>query len=194
MDLHCACLEVAWGGAREPRETYQRSCSCVTPGSMQGILQVPHLIFTTSKRGWYYHSCFPVNVTEAQKEQRILYKVTELVSDRGRTWISSLSQWLPAVINVVSQQYHIVRKTSFKYLRLQTSLGWVQMTSKFKTLILKTQSSSLLAFWTFPLVHPSQRVNSSNYLSSQTEDLAHASCHCPVFSVVHLPTSQFEFI
>lgn len=151
-----SCMGWGKGTQRDlPRFLVMRSWSC------KAFYKYAHLIFTTSKRGWYYHSCFPVKETEAQKEQRILYKVTELVSGRGRTWISSLSHWLPAVINVVSQQYHIVGKTSFKYLRLQTSLGWVQMTSKFKTLILKTQSSSPLAFWTFPLVHPSQNYSST---------------------------------
>lgn len=127
----------------------------------QAFYKHAHLIFATSKRGWFYLSCFPVKETEAQKVQRTLYKVTELVSGRGRSWISSLSHGLLAVINVISQQYHIVRKTSFKYQRFQTSLGWVQMTSKFVTLILKTQSSSPPASWTFPLGHPSQNYSST---------------------------------
>lgn len=100
------CIAPPWelcgvgrGNPERPTKVPGMLCTGSLPGVLQGFAC---LIFTTSQRGWYYYYCFPVTETEAQKVWRILCKVTQLVSGRSRTWISSLSHWLPAVINVVS--------------------------------------------------------------------------------------------
>lgn len=89
-----ACLGVAWGEARDIRETWQgwrpSSAPGIMPGTRQGFSQ---LMFTNAQRGWHDSICFPVKETEAEKAECHVSGQTP-VSGRGRTGTSHPSCWV----------------------------------------------------------------------------------------------------